>query len=381
MRTVVLLGNFGATNIGDEALLESMLHLFRLRFKPSAYDDSLHLHVLSSDPVDTEHRYAASYECSASPLFPGGPRSLLTSLIPALRGMRKQRADAEYILFGGGGLFTDHSSLYPVIFWWLQFWAAKLLIGKPVHIVGQSFGPLERPFARMLTRHVLTHAASITVRDEASKVLAEQLGGRDVQYLPDLAFFYPLSDIAPHTRGKTLRIALSLRPWHDTHLWIEHLLETISSLAKDGPIDIGLFPMQMIREEDVSLLEGFSHRLARLDNVSVSMHQLANFGELSTHLAAYDIAIGQRLHFLICSLRTHLPCIALSYSNKVSAIMQHAGMPTLQQPESEALLAGIHDILENYEEHAGQARHFCRTMKDRQPDMETDVFADLAENY
>lgn len=351
MKHIVLLGNFGATNIGDEALLHSMLHLFRL-------DGKHQIHVLSSHPEETLHRYAAPYDITSSYLFPVGFRSLPT-LPSALRGLIRLRGQVSHVVFGGGGLFTDSSSLYAVIYWWVQFWFLRLFLQVPVHIVGQSFGPLQRPLARLLTRHVLRHSTKLSVRDGASALLVQDiLPIAQPLTLPDLAFAYPLPRLSGTPPKDPLCIALSLRPWKDTHLWEQVILDTLRDFALKGPLSLILIPMQSIREEDVSLLEAFARRLRDIPNVSVTLAHLHSFGEVAETLSRCHLAIGQRLHFLLCSLRSHTPCIALSYSNKVANIMQDAHMPVLTEPEEAALTDAVTDILQTRKTYAQNAQDF-----------------------
>ncbi|PIV90536.1 hypothetical protein COW46_01800 [Candidatus Gracilibacteria bacterium CG17_big_fil_post_rev_8_21_14_2_50_48_13] len=351
MRTVVLLGNFGATNIGDEALLESMLHLFSL-------EKNTHVHVLSARPDDTMHRYGASYHITSSHLFPVGFRSLIT-LPQCIRSLWKLRSEATDVYFGGGGLFTDHSSLYAVFYWWVQFWFVRLVLKKPVHIIGQSFGPLERPLARLLTTQVLTRVASVSVRDDSSAVLVKELAPMCTPtVLPDLAFSYPLPTHAKTAR-KPLRIALSLRPWKDTHHWEQVILSTLGSLAKSTPIDVVLVPMQSIKEEDLSILEGMQRRLSALPNITVRMEHLHSFAEVAKLLSTCTLSIGQRLHFLICSLRSGTPCVALSYSNKVAAIMNEADMPVLFEPEEASLTSAVESITQDCKTFEKRAKEFA----------------------
>lgn len=332
MHTIVLLGNFGATNIGDEALLESMLHLFRLEEGP----ESLRLHVMTSDPADTLHRYEEKYHISASPLFPAGFRSLprLGSCLKALRAL----GPIDHVIFGGGGLFTDQQSTYPVILWWIQLQGLRLVTKAPVHIVGQSFGPLKTRLGRRLKSQVLRHVASIAVRDASSVALSKELHSeKDALHLPDLAFFYPLQEATALEPHKGLRVAVSLRPWQDTAGWIDAIEAWVRDAKK--PLELLLVPMQTTREEDVSILAALQHRLKDMEGVTAKIQYVTSFGDLATTLRGCDLVVGQRLHFLLCALMVGTPAVGLAYSDKVRSLLRDSGVQLLETPDADLAVA------------------------------------------
>lgn len=333
MRTIVLIGNFGATNIGDEALLESMLHLFRLEENA----EELHLHVMSSDPADTMQRYAEKYQITASPLFPAGFRSLLK--LPACLQALHKLGKIDHIIFGGGGLFTDVPSRYPVILWWIQMQGLRLVTKAPIHIVGQSFGPLRGRLVRRLKAQVLHQAASVSVRDTSSVDLARELANIEPLHLPDLAFFYPLEEAAVQETHKSTRVAISLRPWADTAAWIDTLEHWAKATKK--PLELLLVPMQTTREEDVTILSALQSRLHNIPGINVRTMYVHSFAELANLLRSCDLAIGQRLHFLLCSLMIGTPAVGLAYSEKVRSLLKESGVQLLEYPDVEALTNAV----------------------------------------
>lgn len=325
MRTIVLLGNFGATNIGDEALLESLLHLFRSEEK----SDTLRLHVMTSNPTDTLKRYEERYQITASPLFPVGFRTLYRypQAIHALKKLGK----VDHVIFGGGGLFTDHPSAYPVILWWVQMQGLRLVTRAPIHIVGQSFGPLTKKATRLIKKQILRQASHIVVRDTSSVALAKEiLPQKATLHLPDLAFFYPKSE-GPQEEHTDFRVAISLRPWGDTAAWIDTLATWVQEYNQ--PMDIRLIPMQTTREEDVSILSALREKLHILPQVQVRIQYVTSFAELELLLRTCQLAIGQRLHFLICSLLAGVPAVGIAYSEKVRSLLEESGVPLLQTPD------------------------------------------------
>ena len=150
MKRVLLVGNFGVGNFGDEALRTYFTDTFR----------SVDWVVVSACPAAGE-----------LPRLPAGLRSFLS--FRWIRTFRVYRT-CSGVVFGGGSLFTDTESSEACLLWWIHAFAAWFF-SKPYHLAFQGFGPFRTAFGRWCARWALCHAASVSVRDEASLLRAESL--------------------------------------------------------------------------------------------------------------------------------------------------------------------------------------------------------------
>ena len=151
MKTVLLIGNFGVGNLGDEALRR----YFELRYS------HVHWRVISAHPTaPTElHR------------LPCGIRSLLSlSWISTIRAYWQ----CDAVVFGGGSLFTDIESLKACFLWWIHAIPAYIL-RKPIHLAFQGIGPWKTRLGRHLSLSVCRMATSISVRDLPSLERVENM--------------------------------------------------------------------------------------------------------------------------------------------------------------------------------------------------------------
>ncbi len=139
----VLIGNYGAGNVGDEALREYFLRTF----------SEISWMVLSSDPT-------ASNEV---PRVPTGFRSFFRPWWRTLAAF--WHADA--VVFGGGSLFTDSESAFACVLWGWHAFVARVL-GKPTLFAFQGVGPFRSSFAEGIARAAFLRATFISVRDEKS---------------------------------------------------------------------------------------------------------------------------------------------------------------------------------------------------------------------
>jgi polysaccharide pyruvyl transferase WcaK-like protein len=71
---IVICGNYGAENLGDELILEGMLETLR------AVSPDAEITVMSGNPKETKWLYKARYGMEAVAKFPSGIRSFLKSI-------------------------------------------------------------------------------------------------------------------------------------------------------------------------------------------------------------------------------------------------------------------------------------------------------------
>jgi len=141
--TYLLIGNYGAGNLGDEALKEYFLREF----------SGVRWQVISAHP-----------ESGELPRLPGGFRSLFTSWWRTIGAY----GNADGIVFGGGTLFTDLESVSACLIWWWHALIARLF-RKPLILAFQGVGPFRTGVGEWLARWVFRRATFISVRDEASR--------------------------------------------------------------------------------------------------------------------------------------------------------------------------------------------------------------------
>lgn len=139
---VLLVGNYGAGNVGDELLRTAFESLPGISWT-----------VVSARPAPGD-----------VPRLPGGLRSLLS-----LRWRRTiqemRRSDA--VVFGGGTLLADYESWQACFLWWLHARVARLF-DVPVLFAAQGIGPLRTRLGTWFARDALHCAMFISVRDALS---------------------------------------------------------------------------------------------------------------------------------------------------------------------------------------------------------------------
>ena len=298
-----IIGNYGATNVGDEAILAVLLK------------------ELSNHQVTVFSAYAekiSSPRLRTVPLFPLGIRSFWKFGFKAsFQALKK----VDVVIFGGGGLFQD-DRLYACFLWaWQLFWVRRLK--KPYFIYATGVGPLKTTMGKWLTKRAYKGAAEITVRDQQSALLLSQIGVKNkIQVTADPVFLIKIKE-AEKDRTKKLFV-ISLRPWlfYNQKIIIA-FAEFLKNLKKERAAEFIFVSMQELREDDLLVIGPILKRVAG------KIYIPKDFLDLLKIMERAEFAIGMRYHFMIAALITHTPLLPISYSPKTSSLFE--GMPLENQ--------------------------------------------------
>lgn len=336
MPTIFIGGYYGAENLGDEAILDSMLHdLRQLR-------SDLSFIVTSWNPEQTSKLYGVNAVHWKD-----------------INGILNSGQQADLILLGGGGLFQDYWDLNPETY--LRKGYADItaygslpllaeLLDVPCMIYAMGLGPLQSELARQHTRQAFEHCQVVSLRDKESRELLEQTGfeigtpgGPIVEVLADPVFSLTGSvendeAVANFLRGRQIAedtelIAVSLRYWdYNGPLmdWLPCIAEGINRyLRENSQVQILLLPLQVNRNNpytnDTAVLRQFSNLLVEPDRAYMIEKPL-NARFIQALIGRCSIILAMRLHALILGINAATPMVALPYDPKISHLMNQAGL-------------------------------------------------------
>lgn len=336
---VVLSGYYGFHNVGDEAILFSMIRALR------EVDSTVEITVLSNDPAFTEATYGVK----------AVNRWKMKEVAAALRS-------SDGLISGGGSLLQDKTGVKSVIYYTGVMFLAKML-GKPVFIYAQGMGPLEGGLSRWLTKVALQKVNAITVRDEESKALLEEIGVRgDIELVPDpvlglRAEEFDNSWFQEQNFSRPV-ITVSVRDWPSEIDYEKEIALSLDQIAGQG-YEIVFIPMHG-QDDDVT-----SRRVAQLMECEaivapydMSIEEKIGLIKLS------ELVVAMRLHALIFAAVTHVPFVALSYDPKIDSFCKQSEQPVAGHVnvklDSAALVAWMEQQLENRDAEAGKLVEFMQ---------------------
>ncbi|MBT6068470.1 hypothetical protein HOG48_01815 [Candidatus Peregrinibacteria bacterium] len=372
MKHYIICGNYGAGNLGDEAILRGIL------YDLENISSGGKVTIFSGDPSATKVTYkdVPNLEVDSVAFMPSGIKSLFKFLSKKNRkGTIEALKKADVFILGGGGLFTDDQTWKAVFIWFIQALAAKLY-KKKIVIYGNSVGPLRSTLARILTRKAFLWAEKITVRDEESAKRLKKLGIEDGKVTitadPALNISYLLErksrkkeilseiqgeQIEEETEEKTDQkkyAVISLRYLERTNkLYEKAVIDFINHLISQNDYQVYLKPFGGGIISDQEYLNKLIDQ-NELDKNSVHVHKNNSLKETLDLIKGADFLLGMRLHSLIFATLVGTPFIGLSYSEKVRNFARSLNLEdfvlSLKETSTDTLLK-THGDLQKYEKH------------------------------
>jgi polysaccharide pyruvyl transferase CsaB len=360
-QNIVICGNYGASNLGDEAILDGILALVK-KATPA------NITVMSHNPEETAQAHQTNFadenQLKTVHLLPAGFRSFWRALtkkglLETLRAIK----NCDIFILGGGGLFTDERPL-AILIWSIQAAAARFF-NKPIFCLGQSVGPLMTFFGRHMTKVVFKKAKVITVRDASSAIVLQKLGIHNAHVLTDPAFFLDVEFEGPDASGLTQTtsmslsakrenyVVLSVRPWssHDESK-LKKLAKFIDWLYQKKGLRTVLVPFQFVLDNDVKPLEEIYNSVLNKNAVEI-FEFTSDYREVLKLMAKAKAVVGMRLHSLIFATLTETPFLALAYSQKVvsfvHSLQKEEYLLKWSHFEAEDLQDNFEKLLDNYE--------------------------------
>ena len=308
--TVLLCGYYGEHNVGDDALLATLLALL-----PS----SCPVVAAARDQGQVRKQFGVA-TCPR-----GRPISLLLALVRA-----------QVLILGGGSLLQDSTSRRSLLYYVALILAARLL-GRPVLLWAQGLGPLRAHTSRLLARLSLQLAQGITWRDEQSAAMAAAWGihapaGRDpVWCLPRRN----AADISDGPAAGAICLCWRPTPLLNAAGW-RRLENQVIEDARRHQAPVCLAPFHA--HQDTALLKACAARLqaaglvCQLWRPRTPWHFVAG-------LAPVRLVVAMRLHAVILAAMADRPLLALSYDPKVEAATTAMAIPTIDLADPEGLAA------------------------------------------
>lgn len=331
MKKILISGYYGFGNIGDEAILQSMIQEFNA---VSGVD----ITVLSQNPDMTQSQFGVK----------AVDRSKLFSLIKAIR--------KNDTLISGGGSLLQESTGRLSIFYYLFIYFVALLFRKDIIIFSHGIGPVHRNISKKLIKFVFNRVEHISVRDNQSKVELVSYGIKaekiHVTADPVLGFesfgkdkgidFLKQYDGYDPTLP-TIGFALKESKQHDIS---EEIVKTIDGL-KQEPCNIVMLPFHFKEDQRIisNVMKASKHNVIGLcDHMPLET--------VFSTIESFDVLVGVRLHALIFSSVSHTPVVGITYDPKIDAFLESIHEQSICSVDTiiaEVLLDGIYEKLKNYD--------------------------------
>lgn len=369
MAKIVLSGYYGFNNVGDEAILYTIIRTLK------EIEPTLEFTILAHDP-EKMRKYINEEGITAVNRW---------SVPDVFRAISR----CDLFISGGGSLLQDVSSANGILYYLGLIWLAHSL-EKPVLLYAQGIGPVVRTRNKRVTGWILNGVNKITVRDQESKDDLVAMGvqqeitvtadpvfclykqkpdpkiglgilqrygllGRRKEQAPESGLLTnreqlsnreqsqnsaPLSDsnskqlpesgveVMPgieriEKQEKAKLLGLYLRPWNKNE-YLPALVDALRQMAEKG-WKLVFVPMHF--PGDITIAREAARLLS--DYQPVILKERYSPVEILSLTSHFDLVLGMRLHSLIMAAVCGVPLVGLSYDHKIDRFLRQIGQVAL----------------------------------------------------
>ncbi len=304
-------GSYGGMNMGDEAILQSMIRQLR-----NSLPD-VKITVFSKNPEDTQRRHEVDKAVPMRKLT----REELTQEIKELD---------LFILGGGGILFQTEAK---------SFIREALLakeFGVPVMVYAISVGPVSDSSEQLFITEGLNKFDLITVRERQAKKILEEWGvTRPITVTADAALLLepePVNGLDLEREGiedSWKLIGISVREPGpaaslDLESYYSHIANAADYMVERFDARVIFIPMERY-VLDMQHAHMVISKMLNAEKAQVLKGEYSP-GQLLTIAKHFVFGVGMRLHFLIFLALNGIPFVALPYASKVEGFLDQLGI-------------------------------------------------------
>jgi polysaccharide pyruvyl transferase WcaK-like protein len=306
----LLIGFYGGGNFGDELLLEVLLNKFSAQ-------GHKHVQIYYQDP----ERYATFHHDFGYDVLDARtkPRFL------------KQSLKSRNVIIGGGGLWGLDVN-WNILLLSMLLVLYRFVFRKKVYLLGVGFYSSTGKLGRLSAWLAAKAAHRIIVRDEESFGNFTKLSG-NVQLDQDLAWQLAELDLTAYQadllaleqnlkppQSKTLFITLRRFQSHQKNPYTETVEATLAQ-NPDKPIIVSLLEPRDVDPEGYERLQAWQRKHPHIHITDFAYNPLA----LYLYMKKYHdrlLLIAPQFHAIITAHLAGVPCMPMSYDNKVSQLLR-----------------------------------------------------------
>jgi polysaccharide pyruvyl transferase CsaB len=307
---VGITGSYGGLNLGDEAILQSIVTQLRR-------DLPVEITVFSRDAEDTKRRHGVERSVPVRKLS----RSEVAPEVERL----------DLLILGGGGILYDADART-----YLREVTIAREKGVPVMVYAIGAGPLSHAAATTAVREELEHVEAITVRERSAQRVLEEAGvHREITVTADPALLLKPEALprgllkreglhGRHLIGMSVREPGVAAPDLDENVYHALLANAADFMVDRYDADVLFVPMERL---DTPHSHAVIAKMLRSQRAAVLKGEFTS-GQVLSLMARFDFAVGMRLHFLIFAALAGTPFVALPYAGKVGGFLEDLGLPS-----------------------------------------------------
>lgn len=333
-KSVLLLGSYGQSNLGDDVLMWNYLELLKQHGFSTIYANANTTDFIP-EPVKKS--------------FPGLKiiNTYETSLFDYIRLIRQ----VDCVVYGGGTLYKElYASTgrgkYSVIIRMMGFNLLARLLGTPLYHLNIGIGSLKTAMGRWITKCAIVASTHTIFRDQKSydyavntlhiskEKLTKSTDGLFLNHIWEKPWNKAKLriDASKYTNVVGVNVLSDIPDWIDRAKYIQTMQTFVGELLSAGNYVL-LIPFQHEfnpRNDKLFMEEIFAKELEKdgcelLPNVAID--------QISSVLEQCDVFVGMRFHALLLSVVNRVPFVAVAYDTKCWRFVQEVDYPYALQLE------------------------------------------------
>lgn len=375
-KKIILSGYFGFDNLGDEAILYSMIQGLGAM-------EGAEIVALSGNPEKTSEKF--------------GIRTVdRMSFSQVLKEIRS----CDLFVSGGGSLLQDVTSKRSLLYYLALLKVAKFF-GKKVMIYSQGIGPVIDPKNRQKLAKVFKKLDEINVRDNESKQELKAMGVQNpVSVTADTVFLLDKpelesgrkilkkiglevpekTDFEEKNKGKESQdenrepdtsrevlVGISIRPWKDLDEKIVTEIQETIWLTKQKYAQAKFVFLPFHHPGDLELSKKLYDLLEDKNNVYLLKEHL-NEREMLSVIGNMDLMLSMRLHGLIFAVVAGAYPLGISYDPKIQSLLKELHMKEaldVENLDAKVLAMQLDETIQAMEERKEEIEDLAGLMQKR----------------
>lgn len=200
----------------------------------------------------------------------------------------------------------------------------------------QTYGPYTRGWARSWASKIIGKSYKVYSRDEASAVVLEKMGNRDVTVVTDIAFALPY-DKKDIQCGDKIKVAINPSGllWRGGYTgdnqfglsidYQDYCKGIVESLLNRGDVEIYLLPHVGTSDGN---MENDREACKRLHELYPATHVIDDINSpmlAKDYIAAMDVLVAARMHATVGGVSAGVATIPVAYSRKFKGLFDNIG--------------------------------------------------------
>jgi polysaccharide pyruvyl transferase CsaB len=312
---VILSGYYGFNNSGDDAILKMILRGIRDRCSQSDKGETpnrVGITVFSNRPAEVRRIYKVN----------SVNRWNIFSVTKALK-------HSKLFISGGGSVIQDATSTKSLVYYLSLIIIAKMFHNK-VMLYANGIGPVNKSRNKRWTKNVLNKADIITLREDDSRDVLNELGVVRPQTVITCDPVIGITEIDRDEVESLLYrygligkkyILVSLRECKALPTFYNDLKSSLKSIKEKHGCELVFIPMQF--PDDVEINKKYAADTGSVYiNKRLTAEMCIGFAEKS------EIAVSMRLHLIIYAFTAGVSSVGINYDPKIESVMRYFGQDT-----------------------------------------------------